>query len=139
VDGTTQRIAVATSPPGAECGFYKRGVLIARVPATSGIAKVDRDRQELLLLCIKPDSLPQPAFLWSEAKSGFLVNAGNLLLGAGPGWATDSETDARLRYDQPGALTLLADQDGRPETVHTLPITLNDPGPLKTAEPVPLR
>ena len=139
VDGTTQRMAVATSPPGAECGFYKRGVLIARVPATPGSANVDRDRQELLLLCVKPGSLPQTAFLRSEAKSEFLVNAGNFLLGAGPGWAIDSETNARLRYDQPGELTLMADQERRPETIRTLPVTLNDSGPPNPAEPVPLR
>src|SRR5215472_16796567 len=51
--GTTQQISIATDPPGASCTLTRRGLSIARVAPTPGIALVERGESDLLATCSK--------------------------------------------------------------------------------------
>jgi hypothetical protein len=106
VHGSNQTIALATSPPGAQCGVYRHGELIDKVAATPGSVAVTRERQELTVLCVKPGYHSATAFLPSGDSTDRVADIGNMALGAGPGWAVDSMTNASLQYQEPATLTL---------------------------------
>ena len=94
IDGTNQDIAVNTSPPSADCGLYRQGVLIARVPSLDDIS----------VACVKPGYQPATA-LDKSGTNGTVW--GNFAAGGLIGYVVDHSNGASSKYASPVDLMLL--------------------------------
>src|ERR1043166_7492610 len=60
--GTSQNIAITTSPPGAHCEMTRKGEHVATLDKTPGTVKVDKTKNDILLTCnlAGPGGVRQP-------------------------------------------------------------------------------
>ena len=104
VSGTSQDISVNTNPPGANCTVNREGHKIAQVSPTPGIAKVDKTRDDITLVCDK-DGYQEATFF---VHSGFeAMTLGNMAIGGLIGVGIDAATGANNHYDSPANVTLV--------------------------------
>ncbi len=96
VEGTSQNILVNTNPPGADCGFYRKGLRIATVTNTPGSGLVNKTKNDIWVVCVKAGYQQATYFNHSGVAGGTF---GNLVLGGGIGWAIDSASGADNKYD----------------------------------------
>ena len=95
IEGTTQNIAVTTSPPGGHCDLNRNGEHIAALYATPGRVIVDRTKNDIVLTCNKPGYQTASVNLESDYSA---ATFGNIILGGAVGWAIDSADGADNKY-----------------------------------------
>ena len=101
-DGTTQQISVNTNPAGARCTFWRNGALIGDIGVTPGALRVDKSRQELVIVCDKPGYVPSTYV----NRSGLAGMAWANILTAGLAWAYDVSRGADNKYESEVNLSL---------------------------------
>jgi hypothetical protein len=104
IDGTDQDIAVSTSPAAADCGLYRQGVLIARVPSTPGTVRLRKSLDDISVVCVKPGYQPA-TYLDKSGTNG--TTWGNIAAGGLIGYVVDHSNGASSKYASPVDLTLL--------------------------------
>ena len=95
VEGTSQNIAVATSPPGSHCAFHRDGQTIATLSQTPGEVTVNKTKDDILLTCAASGYEPASQYLHSGIAIGVY---GNIIAGGLTGWGVDSMTGADNEY-----------------------------------------
>lgn len=95
IEGTSQRIAVATSPPGGYCSLKRDGRVIATVTQAPAEVTVDRTKDDILLTCVASGYAPDSQYLHSGIATGVY---GNIIIGGVVGWGVDSATGADNAY-----------------------------------------
>jgi hypothetical protein len=95
IEGTSQRIAVATSPPGGYCSLKRDGQEIATVAQTPAEVTVDRTKDDILINCVASGYAPSSQYLHSGIATGVY---GNIIIGGVVGWGVDSATGADNAY-----------------------------------------
>lgn len=101
VNGTTQDIVVQTEPPGAQCVLTRENAVIAKVPQTPAVVRVNRSPAEILVECRRDGHGHGRHRMMSSSDGmtfGNIVGAG--LMGVG----IDSATHADKTYD--GVITV---------------------------------
>lgn len=104
VSGTSQDLSVNTNPPGANCTVNRQGQKIGQVSPTPGIAKVDKTRDDITLVCDK-DGYQEATYI---VRSGLeTATLGNVFIGGLIGVGIDAATGANNHYDSPANVTLV--------------------------------
>jgi hypothetical protein len=103
IEGTSQHIAVATSPPGGYCALNRDGKLIATVSQTPGVVTVDKTKDDILINCAVIGYQPASQYLHSGIATG---TYGNIIAGGLVGWGVDSMTGADNEYPETVSLDL---------------------------------
>jgi len=99
--GTSQNIAITSSPPGAHCDLNRKGEHVATLDKTPGSVKVDKTKNDIMLTCTLAGY--QEASL--NLESGYGAGTfGNIILGGGIGWAIDSASGADNKYPSSAAV-----------------------------------
>jgi hypothetical protein len=93
--GTSQNIAIVTTPPGAHCDLNRKGEHVATLDKTPGSVKVDKTKNDIMLTCQLAGYQEASVNLESGYGAGTF---GNIILGGGIGWAIDSATGADNKY-----------------------------------------
>jgi hypothetical protein len=127
VEGTSQNIVVNTSPSGADCGFYRRGLRIATVMNAPGSGLVSKTKYDIWIVCVKKGYQEATYFNHSGIAGGTF---GNIVLGGGIGWAIDSASGADNKYDSPVNMSLVPEVPGAVTAAATLPSTFDGPSSL---------
>jgi hypothetical protein len=93
--GTSQNIAITSTPPGAHCDMTRKGEHVATLDRTPGSVKVDKTKNDIMLTCTLAGYQEASVNL----ESGYGVGTfGNIILGGGIGWAIDSASGADNKY-----------------------------------------
>jgi hypothetical protein len=131
-DGTTQKIYVNSSPPGARCDFFRKGETIANVPSTPGFVKIQKTKDDIDITC-KKDGFTDAAYHNHSGVAGATFGdiAGGILTG-GIAWAVDSGTGADNKYDGSVNVTLMPVAMSAPSG----PAPASAPAPAATSTPV---
>lgn len=129
--GTSQEIAVSSSPAGASCKMMRDGKLIARVQKTPETITVNKRKYAILMTCELEGY--QPASLTLESGYG-AGTFGNILLGGVIGWGIDSATGADNKYPSTAYVQFVAplQQTAAPQAA---PVQTVAPQPPANAEP----
>jgi hypothetical protein len=127
VEGTSQEIATATSPEGANCAIEREGLTIARVNPTPGAASVQKTKHDITIKCTK-ESFHESVYFNKSDVAG--ATFGNIILGGGVGWIIDSASGADNKYTSPVNITLVPLTQPKPA-----PISSPNPNEDKNAEP----
>jgi hypothetical protein len=94
-EGTSQQIAVKTTPPGARCTFWRNGGLVADIPSTPGVVTVQKTKVDLFVVCDKPGY----ASATYVNRSGLAAATYANILTLGLAWAVDSSRGADNKYE----------------------------------------
>lgn len=97
-DGTSQQLAIGTTPTGADCELTRNGLVIARVNPTPGLITVDKTKYDILVKCRK-EGFHEASYFNESDVAG--ATFGNIILGGGIGWAIDSASGADNKYHTP--------------------------------------
>lgn len=93
--GTSQDIAVTSSPSGGHCDLNRDGEHVATLYSTPGRVHVDKTKYDIALTCTKPGYQTASVNL----ESGYGIGTfGNIILGGAIGWGIDSATGADNKY-----------------------------------------
>lgn len=96
IDGTTQQIAIESTPPGAACDFSRQGTVIGQTTTPGGIT-VKKTKHNIQVSCQKGGYETTTVTL----KSGIAGSTfGNIVLGGGIGWAIDSASGSDNKYEE---------------------------------------
>jgi hypothetical protein len=95
IEGTSQNIAIATSPPGGYCSLKRKGQDIATVRQTPAEVTVDKTKDDILVTCAVAGYAPASQYLHSGIAAG---TYGNIIAGGLVGWGVDSMTGADNEY-----------------------------------------
>ena len=96
IDGTTQQIAIESTPPGATCDFSRQGTVIGQTTTPGGVV-VQKTKHNIQVSCQKEGYETTTATL----KSGVAgATWGNIILGGGIGWAIDSASGSDNKYEE---------------------------------------
>lgn len=106
ISGTSQDIAIATTPGGAKCVLTREGQAIGTVEPTPGRVTVRKDKHDILVTCTKDGYQVATAYMHSGVEGGTF---GNILLGGLVGWGIDSATGADNKYDNTLSVPMVAD------------------------------
>jgi hypothetical protein len=136
IEGTTQQIVVNTNPPGADCGLYREeGVRIAAVQKTPGKALIEKTKNDIWIVCVKPGYQQATYLNHSGVAGAAFVNVigGIFTLGISTaiGAAVDSSNGADNKYDSPVNLSMVANSPDLPEGPTLLPQAFNAPKPAR--------
>jgi hypothetical protein len=101
-DGTTQSIAVATTPGGAICSFTRDGQTIGTIDRTPGQVTVDRGSGDIEIACHKA-GFGDGAY---TDKADFAMAALSNVMTAGIGFAVDMASGADSKYNANVAIAL---------------------------------
>ena len=93
--GTSQDIAITSSPPGAHCDLNRKGEHVATLDKTPGTVKVDKTKHDILLTCTLPGYQDASVNLESGYGAGTF---GNVILGGVIGWGIDEASGAANKY-----------------------------------------
>jgi hypothetical protein len=104
IEGTSQEIAIETSPPGASCALYRQDGKIGEITPSPGTLLVRKSKYDIIVVCVK-DGYQQAIRLDHSGTAATTV--ANLVLSAGIGWAMDSVSGADNKYDSPINVTLV--------------------------------
>jgi hypothetical protein len=94
-EGTSQQIAVKTTPPGARCTFWRNGGLVADIPSTPGTVTIQKTKVDLFIVCDKPGY----ASASYVNRSGLAMATYANVLTFGLAWAVDSSRGADNKYE----------------------------------------
>jgi len=121
VKGTTQEIAVNTTPAGGSCDVSQKGKVVAQTGKHSKV-KVDRSGNSLSVSCKKEPEHPQPRTVEISSKfNGATV--GNVLLGGLVGIVVDASTGANYSYPEEVMVDLTSADSSLPLTSSAPPVT----------------
>lgn len=95
IEGTSQQIAVKTTPPGARCTFWRNGGLVADIPSTPGAVTVQKTKVDLFVVCDKA-GYASATYL---NRSGLAMATYANVLTFGLAWAVDSSRGADNKYE----------------------------------------
>lgn len=122
--GTSQDIAVSSSPSGARCDFEREGQILGTILETPGRLTVKKTKHDILLKCTLAGYQPASQYL----KSGYGAGTfGNILLGGGIGWAIDSATGSDNHYPKTATVTFVP-ASAAPSKAQTPPVEDKDKG-----------
>ncbi|MEN6543138.1 hypothetical protein [Parvibaculum sp.] len=96
VEGTSQRISVNTTPPGAACEFTRHGESLGKIDPTPGSLKIDKTKYDIMIECSK-EGYQKASYVNHSDVAGATV--GNIILGGGIGWAIDSASGSDNKYE----------------------------------------
>ena len=103
IEGSSQAIAIDTTPPGASCSVEREGQQISSIASTPGSAHVDKSKNDITVTCNKPG--------YREAKMSYSpkfngTTFGNIIAGGVIGVAVDASTGANYEYPNQVSITL---------------------------------
>jgi hypothetical protein len=130
-DGTSQEIAVNTTPPGARCDFKRNNQPLGSIASTPGSLKVQKTKHDIIVACTK-DGYQETTYIDHSGVAGatFANVLGGIATG-GVAWAVDSGSGADNKYDSPINMTLLP---------NTVPVSAAiTEAPAAPAKPVPTK
>ncbi len=104
VKGTSQSITVNTKPTGATCTLSREDKTIAIVNPTPGTVSVDKDKDDISVLCKKDEYNDSTGVLSSKLQG---MTFGNILLGGLIGVAIDAGSGAMTQYDSMMIITMI--------------------------------
>jgi predicted small secreted protein len=107
--GTSQDIAITTSPPGGHCELDRHGEHIGTIYSAPGQVHVDKTKYDIDVTCTKPGY--QMANLTLESGYGIGV-FGNAIIGGAIGWGIDSATGADNKYPNSALVPLAPMEPG---------------------------
>jgi hypothetical protein len=133
IEGQTQRIAVNTNPPGAECGFYReQGIRLATIQSTPGDALIQKTKNDIWIVCVKPGYDQATYYNKSGVAGAAFANVigGVFTLGIATvvGAAIDSSNGSDNMYASPVDMTMVANAGGTGQA--TLPPSYDVPKPI---------
>lgn len=123
VEGTSQSVAINTTPPGASCTVSREGAQISAVLSTPGSVKIDKSRADISVTCSK-DGFQTQTVSYSSSFNG--MTFGNIILGGAVGAVVDASTGANYNYPKEVTMAL-------PEAVAAAPVA----APAVTAASTP--
>jgi hypothetical protein len=91
----SQRIAIWTDPPGANCSLNRQGVSIARISPTPGEITVEKTKDDITIICDLEGYREATLLNRSDLDSATL---GNILAGGAVGRVIDSVSGADKLY-----------------------------------------
>jgi len=109
VEGSSQEIAVNTTPPGASCSLNRDGEKIATIDKTPGSVTVEKTKNDITVIC-ELDGYQKNDVVNQSGTAA--ATFGNLLLGGAVGWAIDSATGSDNKYDSPLTIALTPNPAG---------------------------
>jgi hypothetical protein len=110
-EGLHQEIKVATTPPGAQCDFFRQNEKIAEVSNTPGSATVRKLKYDIMIKCHKQGYEEADYLNHSGVSAAIAGNvAADLLLTAGLSSIVDSADGADNKYDSAVNITLVPTQ-----------------------------
>src|SRR5687768_15724239 len=89
LEGTSQEIAIASSPPGANCVGDRVGERVIAVAQTPQTVTVRKTKENILLTCSLAGHHQSTQYLNSGIATGTF---GNIIMGGVVGWGIDSAT-----------------------------------------------
>lgn len=95
IEGTTDKITVSTTPPGARCTITRDGAELGTISATPGSLTISKSINAILVTCDKAEHETTTKLHMSNVRK---TTAGNYLLGGAAGLAIDASTGANYRY-----------------------------------------
>lgn len=95
MEGTSQSVAVSTTPPGAACTVDRAGTRLGAVPSTPGSLHLDKSKNDLTVACDKEGY--QHAVV-SESPKFVGTTFGNIIIGGGIGAIVDAASGANYEY-----------------------------------------
>ena len=95
VNGTSQDVAISTSPPGAACAVDRAGARLGVVAQTPGSLHVEKSKNDLMVTCGKAGF--QTAAV-THSPSFSMMTFGNLFVGGAIGVAVDLASGANYKY-----------------------------------------
>lgn len=102
--GTSQSIAIATDPAGADCTFTRNNQFLARVNPTPGAMHIDKSSADITVLCKREGYQETAGNIGSEFQGATL---GNIILGGIIGIVVDAASGAASKYPESISFTLL--------------------------------
>lgn len=102
--GTSQTIAVVTTPSGADCQFTRDGKLVGRINPTPGVMPVSKATGNIGVSCVKDGFEPTVGSVSSEFQA---ATFGNILLGGIIGVAVDAASGAMNKYPEQVSFVLI--------------------------------
>jgi len=106
--GTSQDIAISTSPPGGHCELNRHGEHVASLYSTPNSVVVDKSTKDITVTCAKPGYQTASLNLESDPSLGLF---GNAIIGGLIGVGIDYATGAANKYPN-SALVPLAPVEG---------------------------
>jgi hypothetical protein len=128
INGTSQEIALASNPSGANCELTRNNGLLSNI-VTPQTVTLKKTKYDIKVSCSKQGYQTSTAVLTSKIED---ATWGNIILGGGIGWAVDSASGADNKYDKQLTVTLLPIVPGVTGT-ETAPITAPVPTPAAPA------
>ncbi len=116
-EGISQRIAVWTDPPGANCSLNRKGVSIARISPTPGEVTVEKTKDDITIICDLEGYQEVTLLNRPDLDSATL---GNILAGGAIGRAIDSVSGADKLYRSAVSIRMTP-ADAPPPTAQTQP------------------
>jgi len=114
VEGSSQEIAVNTTPAGANCDLLRDGVSIAHVNATPASVKVDKSKRDITIECTLPQFHKATYYNKSDVAG---ATVGNVLIGGLIGWGIDSASGADNKYTSPVNITMVPLSEAAPAPI----------------------
>jgi len=106
--GTSQQVAVNTTPPGATCELQRQGLAIATAANTPTAVTVKKTKHDITIVCTK-EGYQTATYInhsgWEDG-SGAAGIALDVFLTAGISSVIDSATGADNQYESPVNITL---------------------------------
>ena len=110
IEGTTQTIAIQSTPTGADCRLLREGMVLASV-TTLGEVVVEKTKHDMTIECEKDGYEVTKVNLDSGIEA---ATWGNIILGGGIGWAFDSAMGADNKYPDYVNLRLIPKAENTP-------------------------
>ena len=107
--GTSQDIAISTSPPGGHCELDRHGEHIGTIYSAPGSVIVDKSTKDIVLTCNKRGYQTASLNLESDPSLGLF---GNALIGGAIGVGIDYATGAANKYPNSALVPLAALEPG---------------------------
>jgi hypothetical protein len=128
-DGTTQQIAVNTTPSDAQCKFMRNGGVIADISSTPSAVTIQKTKHNISIVCSKP-GYEDATFINKSGVAGatFANILGGVITG-GVAWAIDSGSGADNKYESQVNMSLV------PSAFVPVPPPLATAAPRPTAAP----
>jgi hypothetical protein len=111
IEGTSQEIAVSTTPAGAACTLTRNGETIGTVDPTPQTIVVKKRKYDITITCKKPGFQVATAVNESGSAAWTVGNILFLPTGAFIGWGIDSATGADNKYDSAVNLKLVPETE----------------------------
>jgi hypothetical protein len=95
MEGTTQSITIATTPPGAHCTVDREGARVGEIGVTPGSIQLNKSGKDLSVTCSKA-GFQTATIAQSPDFSG--TTFGNIIIGGGIGAIADAASGANYKY-----------------------------------------